>query len=357
MAQFFTDFDEYSAGEIGSVSGGDFVVQATPGGDWTNTLVDAGGGDLELVIQRTVTAQGLTVIDYPAMDTSGDIEVYARFKVNTTADQNAPVGPALIASDNRCYAWRPTAAATATTWRLSLFGTAGTVDTSIGSNATFTEPTAGTYYKAKVRREGTTISGKIWLDGDPEPGSAMCSGTNSTLTNVSPGVVTLDSSDEPYTFSAFSVGDDSGGTLEDAPLSAPSGGTNFVVDYAQGVGEGSEVTLISTSSIVMPVTFGSGVGEGQQIPFQYSAIYEFGQGVGEGSEVVLTNFTGGVTDAEGVGEGSVVGMNLLMPVVYAQGVGQGSNVGLVAIVVLASSAGRKRSARRSTFVSRSFSRG
>jgi hypothetical protein len=141
------------------------------------------------------------------------------------------------------------------------------------------------------------------------------------------------------------------------PASAGSSDTPLIVTSASGVGEGSVVNLINTSAAVLTVGHAQGCGEGQEVLFSIARPYEEAQGVGEGSDIVLTNFTGGITSGQGVGQGQTIGMPLVMGITFAQGVGQGSNVGMVAVIVVTSPSGRPRDRRRRNIGFGRFNRG
>lgn len=220
MTEFYTNYDEYSTGTASTTAAADFAVQLL-GTDWTCEIVDQGGGDHAMRMVNTgPSGDGLTLVTCDHIETAGPLEAYACFYLGTTGDQNKPVGPALIASDNRCYALRPNTAAPATTWRLALFSATGTVSSSIGTAATFSEPAAGGLIHAIVGRDvDNNIYASLWLDGGSRPGSPMTSGNNTTLTTVRPGKVTQDSSDDPYTFTEFGASDQGA-----APEDPPAGG-------------------------------------------------------------------------------------------------------------------------------------
>lgn len=220
MATYFTDFDEFSTGNTSTNLTGFTTALAT---DWTSTIVDQGGGDHAVRFTNVgPTGDGVTTVAYDAFDTAGAVEAYATIITGTTSDQNAQIGPALIASDGRCYGLRPNAAATATTWRLALFSaTTGAISSSIGTAFSFTEPAAGSLYHAVVGRDASNnIYAYMWLDGASRPGSPNASASNTTLTNVKPGLHARDSSDDPMTFTRFGAG--TGGDA--APESDPGGG-------------------------------------------------------------------------------------------------------------------------------------
>lgn len=240
MARFFTNFDEYSTGVFGTVAAADFTVQADAGGDWVHSIIDLGSGDHAFQSTRTATAESPNLFTKNGYSGTGDFEAYCRIVLNSTADQNKPVGVALIASDNRAYAWRPTAAPTSTQWRISLFSNVGGVSASIGAGAiSFTEPSAGTAFRMMIGRSGTTIYGSVWLDGDSRPGSPSLSGTDTTLTTVAPGMYTLDVSDVPFRFLAFGAGS-GGDTAPEAPISGGSQGlrTSSFMRMMQNAGGG-----------------------------------------------------------------------------------------------------------------------
>ena len=219
-AQYFTSWDEFSTGAAGTTLTG-FTQQAL-GASWTYTVTDLGGGD-HIVRVATSSTNAQSLLTYDPYDGSGDMEVVTKLTLGTTGDQNAGIGPALIAADGRYYAWRPTAAPTATLWRLSLFSATGTVNASIGSDVSFTEPTAGSTYWIMVGRSGSTIYGSLWITDGTRPGSPMSSASETTLSTVKPGLVTLDSSDDPMDFLLFGAGNGGSAAPESDPGPPPEG--------------------------------------------------------------------------------------------------------------------------------------
>jgi hypothetical protein len=207
MATFGTDFDEFTAGSASTNLTG-FTVQDI--GVWTSTITDIGSGDH--VLRHSAGAGGADVglVTYDAFETTGALEAVVKVTLGTTSDAGAQMGPALIAADGRCYAWRAAAAATSTTWRLALFTAAGSISESVGSAISFTEPTAGTPFWMLIGRDTSgNIYGSLWLDGNSRPGSPMVSVNPTTdLTTVKPGMTSFDQSDDPIDFHWFGAATD-----------------------------------------------------------------------------------------------------------------------------------------------------
>lgn len=280
MAQFFTDFDEFSTGATSTNLTG-FTDQSVA--NTTSTIADLGGGDH--VMRHTKSANGLALITYDAYDTAGEVEAVAKITLATTSDQNAQIGPALIASDGRCYAWRANTTPTATTWRLALFTAAGSVSTSIGTAATFTEPTAGTPFWLMIGRNAAgEIYGSLWINDGERPGSPMASASNATLTNVKPGMTTWDSSDDPMDFLAFGAATE-GQAAPEEPLAG--GGDVLTVDSGSLALQGFDVALIFDEAYVIPVEHAQLALEGQEIPFILSQPGADAEMVLEGQDIQL----------------------------------------------------------------------
>jgi hypothetical protein len=222
MATYGTDFDEFSTGATSTNLTG-FTDQSVA--NTTSVIADLGGGDH--VMRHTKSANGLALITYDAFDTAGTVEAVCKITLATTSDQNAQIGPALIAADNTCYAWRANTTPTATTWRLAFFNASGSVSGSIGTAATFTEPTAGTPFWILIGRDGSgNIYGSLWINDGERPGSPMASAAPGTvLTDVKPGMTTWDSSDDPMDFLWFGAGTEG----SSAPESAGGGGGGGIV--------------------------------------------------------------------------------------------------------------------------------
>lgn len=208
MASGFLDFSGFSTGNISTVASGTLSVTLAGAGDWTQTInTDAGAtGGQTAVLARTATGTEPNVVTVDASSTASGtaIEVYSRFKVGSGPSTGYSVGPCLSASDGRCYSWYPV---TATTWRLALIATNGGISSNIGSGAvSFTAPSAGTYFKARVGRDASgNVYGSVWLDGDSEP-STMLSGSNTTLTTINSGFNGQRHADAPMTYDVLGWG-------------------------------------------------------------------------------------------------------------------------------------------------------
>jgi hypothetical protein len=220
MTKAFDDFSAYSTGAVATVLSPNWSVQSTPSGDWTQTIVDD-AGDKVVQISRTSTgaSTGLIVNDVIGAQ-SGDVEIYGRFKIDTTTPVLTAVGPVLAASDNQCYGLYTVDASNV---RLARFSTTQTVSTNIATAVAFAVPD-GSYVKIRLGRSGTTIRASIWLDGDPEPGAFMTSGTNTALTDLKAGIISRSQTQAPVIVTAIGIG-----TAGQTAPTSPTTGNGFVV--------------------------------------------------------------------------------------------------------------------------------
>lgn len=236
MSTAFDDFTAYSAGAVGTVASPNWSVQAAPGGDWTQNIVDD-SGDKIVRITRTSSgaATGMIVNDLIG-GTTGDIEIFAKYRIDTTTVQTAFCGPVLAASDNQAYGLVMTDASNV---RLYRFASNGAQGTSIAAAFAFAMPD-GSYVYIRLGRTdsagASTIRAKIWtgLVSD-EPGSWMTSGNNTTLTTLKAAIASRATQQVPIDVTDYGIGTGAGIS---APTSAGGGGggsgvPRFMNFYAQ----------------------------------------------------------------------------------------------------------------------------
>lgn len=217
MATYFRDFTEYSDGQLGTVGSADWTV--TEGNaTWTETV-----GSGVCVFANNGAGEAVTKATFDAVNTTGDLEIYARLKHNSIYVDNASlIGPALIDSTNPSYCLYVSSASTV---RLVRTNTTGGLAAYVDVAQSFTL-VADTYFKVRIGRSGTTIRAKIWADGDGEPGTWNAgSGTETTLTTLKPGFLTNAYSPCPYTFDDVGIG-----SAGDSAPTSDSGG--FVTAWA-----------------------------------------------------------------------------------------------------------------------------
>jgi len=244
MAQFSTNFDEYSTGAIGTVTSGVIVMQAQGPADWTNLIVDLGSGDHAFRIDRGASggsALNIAVLD--AFATSGPIDVVAAVTLGSTPDTNYFFGAALAGSTNWIYGIRNSAA---NTYRLGVVDDVPANRTSIGAAFTMTDPTAGTTIWQRIARdESNVVMGKIWTGaaGD-QPGAWAWSATNTQaeLATVKPAMYGFRPGDRPFTFTWFGVG--TGGDA--APM--PGGGAPTLTDAGDEAFYDGETGVVFTGT-------------------------------------------------------------------------------------------------------------
>jgi hypothetical protein len=202
MATWYRDFSEYSTGELGTVGSADWTVTEA-NANWLETVTTDGAatGGQTLVLNNNGEVNALTQCYFGAAATSGDCEVYGRLKLNNVSAEDASmIAPALMGSSGGTYQlYLPSTS----TVRLSYFNSLGQVAAYIDVAQSFT-PSAGAYLKVRIGRSGSTIRARIWQTGDSEPGTWNAgSGTDTTLTTVSPSVVVLGYSIQPTTVDVF----------------------------------------------------------------------------------------------------------------------------------------------------------
>jgi hypothetical protein len=202
VTQVFDDFSSYSTGNVASVASPNWSVQATPASDWTQTVADDAGNRGIQVTRTSAGASTGMIVNDAVGAISGDIEIYARFKVDTTTNSVTAAGPVLAASDNQCYGL---SIIDASNVRLYRFSTTQSQGTAIAVSIAFAVPDQA-YVKIRIGRSGTTIRAKIWLDADSEPGSWSTSGTNTTLTDLKGGIVSRATQLAPIFVSDYGIG-------------------------------------------------------------------------------------------------------------------------------------------------------
>ena len=229
MAQVGINFDAYETGEVGTATDGEITSQAIGPPDWSQSIVDLGGGDLAFQIERGASGgtTALNVAVLNAIATTGDIDVVCAMTLGNSWTAGQFAGAALAASNNWAYAIRE---ADGAGFRLGLVDATPTNNTTLGSSYAMSNPSAGTVIWTRVRRVGTTIMGKIWTGAaEDEPGTWTWSTTNTTLTTVSPGMYGMHAGMKPFTYLWFGVG-----TAGDA---APMPGGGAVIDPGMTFGQ------------------------------------------------------------------------------------------------------------------------
>lgn len=226
MATAFDDFSGYSDGALATVGSANWTV-VTLTGEWTVTVGSTSGPSSEpaCVWDNGITGDNNAHARYSSVAaTSGDIECYSTVYVGASYDPNVAIGPAIMQSDNACYAL---ASNTGGQTRLLRFSAGGGASSVIGT-ATFTL-SASTLYHFIVGRTGTTIYGYVWADGGSQSGSPDMSGTDTVLGTIGPAIFCRDSSMTPLTVTKFGVG--TGGDA--APQSGGGGGPT--AEVSQGL--------------------------------------------------------------------------------------------------------------------------
>jgi hypothetical protein len=223
-------FDDFAANTTGNSPTGWTHFEQT--GDWALTVqedVTAIGGKY-LRIARTSTGSDENYAVHDASNAaSGAVELYTRWRIRSGEVNTVEFLPILCifvhATDESCYAltWR----GATVRWDIIRIGSSGGIAASLG-NATPLTPAVGTWYKARFQRDTDGVfRGKVWADGDAEPGSwAITSAINTTITTGGLGVGAEDHTCEPdYNLVGIGTGGDA------APTSAPGGG-GFLAAWA-----------------------------------------------------------------------------------------------------------------------------
>lgn len=201
-AEHFTDFSGVTNGDIGS----DADWTQSEGGGWEQDVGADGGatGGKTLVVEDPTGFWGDELQEFyntALAATSGDVEVVAKIKAELTSlGTAAPIGVSLTDQGGFYYSLSYGGSGS---WSLYYFQGASQwsgIQTGVTSLTLVTD----TYFWVRLGRSGTTIRARIWADGDAEPGWQL-SGTNTTLTTVSPGLVFQDSSASPYTVDVFGM--------------------------------------------------------------------------------------------------------------------------------------------------------
>lgn len=226
MATYFTDFSEFSTGDIAA----DADWTSRQGTGWTSEITtDAGstGGQTWVTddngygIQHTVHTW-----DLPGLQT-GDCEIACRVKfalVNPASTDPYPPTFYYDPTNNEGYAVRYTSSGN---WNLVVLGTAGYVYSNIGSTGTghFT-PSDDTYFWFRFGISGTTVRFNVGSTVESiDPATWDFSATD---TDVTQGYVAQLNAEDwaamPMTVDVLGVG--TGG--DTAPTSSGSGSTGLV---------------------------------------------------------------------------------------------------------------------------------
>lgn len=259
MTQAFFDFDAYSTGDFATQAGADFTVQATPGGDWAQNIVNLGGGDHAVRVSRTTGASGVTALVAHAFATTGDIEIYCEFTLGTTWNTNNFAGGALVnVDDNRAYAIRFSTDPTTDNFRLGLVSAAGSNNTSLGNYVAKTNPAAGTRIAVRIGRYNSSttpaVRAKLWLpDTESEPGSWMWDAANSTLSNLRPGLYAFQANDNPFEYRCLGIGTGADSAPTSGALVGNASGSGATATASAPDGSAS-----SARSITVTLVNGSG---------------------------------------------------------------------------------------------------
>lgn len=232
MAQHFFDFDEFAAGDIATATSGAFTVQRAGGENWTQTIIDLGGGDMAAAITRVVeSGDPINIVTADAFEVAAgvDIEVYCEFTIDSLWAADRFCGGVLAASDDRVYAIRYSAASGPDAYRLGLVNnTNGSSSGAVGGYYEMARIGAGTVVCVRIgcynRAVAQAIRGKIWLKSGSEPGSWLWDGAEATLNGaLRPALYGCHGGNAPYTFLAFGVGTggDPAPTIGEGPVIDP----------------------------------------------------------------------------------------------------------------------------------------
>lgn len=248
MAQYSTDFDEFTPGAITSP----LSVQAAGAGDWTQTIVDLGSGDHAARIVRSGASQGASVnIIIGALSSSGDAEVYAEFSLSGWATNFFAGGALVDTSNNWIYGFYRSGT---NTYALGEARGGSNWDTLGTTSTSFDQPTTSDTVCVRIRRTNSastpTIEGKIWLKGESEP-DWQISRADASLGTLAPGMYGHTHTNEPYTFTAFGAG--TNGDSAPAPSAGPADPTITDVDTDEVVTEGQ-------TSVAVTLTDGDAAG-------------------------------------------------------------------------------------------------
>ena len=220
MAQYFRDFSEYAEATLetaaewsrhhdGVTAGWSLTVTAS---DTVETAASPGGTEYN--------AWAFT----EAGSTTGDIEVYARFKLDSWANAFwCP--PCLLSTADTDDGY---ACMYYSGWYGQYINDGATTGTNIGGPVATPTATGGNWYKCRVRRSGSTIEWKIWADADGEPASYTGT-TNTTITTVYAGLSFRDSHGDVSDFGVGTAGDA-------APTSAVGG--SIIPQGSHGISRG-----------------------------------------------------------------------------------------------------------------------
>jgi hypothetical protein len=165
MATFFTDFSGESTGALANSAD---WTNGDMNANWAATVqTDAGatGGKSVLVDDNDAWGDEWTTVlcdNTPSGGTTGNIEVVARVKIGTLANlaNDTAFGPALIATADPSDAYALIRGGT-NTWQIG-YHQDGSIWEGVGSSATITDPTNGTYFWIRLARNSTTIKANMW---------------------------------------------------------------------------------------------------------------------------------------------------------------------------------------------------
>ena len=205
MAQFFTDFSEYTTGvaasdwtEVGSASNQSNTVEtAVP-------AVSFGGQGLNFVL----SGGDQTVLTWDEVDSlSADVDIVGRFHTTDATGSQMRIIARNSGADGSETHYALVDDAGANQIQIVEF-TNGNSGANLDT-AAFTS-VSSTYYWMRFRVNGATQKGKIWADGDVEPEAWMVEATDATITAAGrQGIGAFTSSGTKYwdVFSVATAGD------------------------------------------------------------------------------------------------------------------------------------------------------
>lgn len=238
MARFFTDFDEYS---VGDVTNEDWT-SISPSNDWE--FVDIGSGDIALEQNTNGGGDDQAVIwDEPGTD-EADIEIYAQgvpgnnnsssFELFTRAAPGSGVDEVGYRLD-----WDPPD----NELRLRKKTESGQTElVTVGFNHS-----TGDTINAVFRVNGTTIQAKTWIEGNAEPSSWDIDETDSDLASGGAGVHNFDSRPGPQ-WLKFGVGTRGDEAPREAVLAWSASGQGKATGTAELTLEAPTVDLAATGA-------------------------------------------------------------------------------------------------------------
>ena len=173
MANYADDFESYGTGStIPTGYTGRWNYDA---GHWSRVT------DTDIAVRCAATFGGRQVVSFNAVDSDSnraDSEILVRIKTNSVSASTLHGGVILRGSGS---------GGSETAYNCAVFGTELRTGKYTSGTSTQIAVTSGkslaanTYYWLRFRANGTTISARVWADGDSEPGSWDLSTTDSSI--------------------------------------------------------------------------------------------------------------------------------------------------------------------------------